>query len=278
MRSGDGLHHIPSGPSQAGRAMRCARGIENVLRHEALSYRLGWHGSIVGTVLTPVFYLMAMGLGLGSLIDKGVGTIDGLRYTAFIAPGLLVANAMQSASILATYPILGKIRWSGTYEWMLATPTSIGEIVVGELVWMALRMSISATIFTGVMWLFGVITSYRMIAAIPVAVMTGMAFAAPITALSALTPNDAPFTLLQRFVILPMFFFGGVFFPLDRSPAVIQWISWCLPLPSGVELVRGLAGEGVTPAHAIKNLAVLAVYIGGGALGAHWSFRRALRT
>lgn len=253
------------------------RGALHVVEHNLRVYRRTWHGSIFSTIMMPVAFLAAMGLGLGSLVNRNPSGVEGLSYVAFIAPGLLVANAMQSAFFLASYPIMGKIRWWHTYQAVLATPEGVLEILVGELTWMALRMLQGAVIFAIVMVLFGATRSPWLIAAIPVAVLTGLAFAAPVAILSGIARNDTPFAVAQRFVILPLFLFGGAFFPLDRLPGALQVAAWALPLAHGVTLARSLSAGTATPGPSLLHLAVLVAYAGAGSVAAYFVFRRNLR-
>ncbi|MGH7922468.1 MAG: ABC transporter permease [Candidatus Dormibacteraceae bacterium] len=253
------------------------RGALHLVEHNLLVYRRTWRGSIVGTILMPVAFLAAMGLGLGGLVDRHAGGVQGLSYVAFIAPGLLAANAMQSAGVLATYPIMGKIRWEHTYEAVLATPEGVFEILLGELAWIALRMLQGAVIFAIVMVLFGAARSPWLLAAIPVAVLTGLSFAAPISALSGIVRNDTPFSVLQRFVILPLFLFGGAFFPLSHLPGLLQVVAWALPLAHGVALTRALSVGTAAWGPALLHLAVLLAYFLAGAVASYVVLRRALR-
>ncbi len=252
------------------------RGTLHVVEHNLRVYRRTWHGSIFSTIMMPVAFLAAMGLGLGSLVDHNTNGVEGLSYVAFIAPGLLVANAMQSGFFLASYPIMGKIRWWHTYQAVLATPEGVLEILFGELAWMVIRMLQGAVIFAMVMVLFRATSSPWVIAAIPVAALTGLSFAAPIAVLSGIARNDTPFAVVQRFVILPLFLFGGAFFPLDRLPLALQVAAWALPLAHGVTLARALSTGTATLGPSLFHLSVLLAYALAGSVAAFFVFRRTL--
>lgn len=253
------------------------RGAMHVVEHNLRVYRRTWHGSIVSTFLMPLAFLAAMGLGLGSLVDRNPNGVEGLPYVTFIAPGLLVANAMQSGFFLASYPVMGKIRWWHTYEAVLATPEGVLDVLLGELAWMALRMLQGAVVFAIVMVLFRATSSPWLIAAIPVAALTGLSFAAPVAVLSGIARNDTPFAVAQRFVILPLFLFGGAFFPLDRLPLVLQWATWALPLAHGVTLARALSAGTATLGPSLLHLAVLVAYAVAGTVAAYVVFQRTLK-
>src|SRR5438105_13529432 len=113
-------------------------GLLRFLEHHALLYRRTWKGSMFVSFISPLLFLGALGFGLGSLISRGPArTVDGVTYLAFLAPGLLAAATMQTASVEATYPILATSQWLRTYAAMHSTPLTIGTALAGALTGMA---------------------------------------------------------------------------------------------------------------------------------------------
>jgi lipooligosaccharide transport system permease protein len=246
-----------------------------VVEHRALQYLRTFRASITSTFLNPVLFLLAMGVGLGTYVDRsGTATqaLGGLSYLQFLAPGLLAATTMQAAAFEATFPIMGGLTWMRTFHAMYATPISPRDIVAGNLVWIALRLTLIATIFVGVMAIFGAAASPLILLGIPAGVLTGMAFAAPIAAFSATQRTPEKFNAVFRFGITPLFLFSGTFFPISSLPAAIQPIAWLSPLWHGVELSRGLAlgTIGADPVRALIHVAVLGAIL---AVGSVWAFR-----
>ena len=173
--------------------------------------------------LQPTLYLAAMGLGLGSLVDRGGAVLPGnVSYLAFLAPGLLAGTCMQTASFESSFPVSGKMLWQRNYEAIFSAPMRIVDIVVGELAWVALRLTAVALVFTAGMWLFGAAKTPLVVAAVPAAVLTGLAFSAPIMAFAATLNKTGDFNALFRFVLTPLFLFSGVFFPISRLPEISQ--------------------------------------------------------
>lgn len=244
------------------------------LEYWLVQYRTVWRGTVVSGVLTPVLFLTAMGVGLGALVDDA-GRLGG-EYLLFLAPGLMAATAMQTAEFESTYPVMGGIKWIRTYHAMLATPLGVADILLGHLLFVALRVLSVASIYLLVIALFGAAPSWLALAAVPAALLTGMAFAAPIFAFSAGNENDAGFAALERFVIVPLFLFSGTFFPVSQLPDAIEWVAYVTPLWHGVELCRGLvlgtAELGVSVAH-VGYLTVCTVV---GVAAAYETFRRRL--
>ena len=116
-----------------------------VLEHNLMVYRRVWHGSVLGSLLSPVLFLAAMGIGLGGYVNRGgAGALGGVSYLAFLAPGLLAAQAMQTAAFETTYPIMGKIVWDKLYDAMLATPLTVRDLLAGELEWLQDRVLLYA--------------------------------------------------------------------------------------------------------------------------------------
>jgi lipooligosaccharide transport system permease protein len=242
-------------------------------------YRRVWRGGLVPTFLAPVLFLASMGFGLGAFVDAS-GTaselLAGVPYAAWLAPGLLASQAMNTAGFAVTYPIMGRVVWDRIYHGMLATPITISGIVLGELGWVAMRLTFASTVFLGVMAVFGLVLSPLAILAIPAAVLTGLAFAAPIMAYTPTQQNDQGFNAIFRFGLTPLFLFSGTFFPIAQLPPLLQPIAWLTPLWHGVDLTRSLTLGQVDPALAAIHLAVLVGYIAGGTLVAFVTFRRAL--
>jgi lipooligosaccharide transport system permease protein len=215
-------------------------GAARVLQRNLLVYRRTWRGSLFGSFLTPLLYLTAMGIGLSQLMARGGSDLlGGVPYLDFLGPGILASSCMQTASFESTYPIMGKISWRRNYEAILATPIEVHHLLIGELSWIAFRMTTMATVFMIVLTLFGIPRTPLAVLAIPAAVLTGVAFAAPIIAFSATRHNDSGFAALFRFIINPLFLFSGTFFPVSQLPDAVEWVAAATPLYHGVALVRG---------------------------------------
>ncbi len=225
------------------------------MRYWMYQYKRTWRGSITTSFLYPVLYLAAMGLGLGSLIK---GRVDGVRYLDFLAPGLLASTAMQIGGNEAMYPVMAAVKWLRTYFAMLATPLTVIDVLVGHLAWIALRLVMVTSIYLVIMAAFGTVHSPLAILALPVGVLTGLAFAAPIAAFAAAQQNDTGFSTIYRFGLIPLFLFSGTFFPITQLPGWLQPIAQATPLYHGVALCRslvlghvGLAGAGAHLAYLV---------------------------
>jgi lipooligosaccharide transport system permease protein len=258
--------------------MRAAT-VARVVEHRLLIYRRSWRGSVMGSFLNPILFLTAMGLGLGSLVDGGAsgsGGALGVPYLAFLAPGLLAGAAMQTAAGESMFPVMAGFQWSREFRAVIATPAGSRELAVGFLAWVGLRLLAVGAIFVAIMVAFGAVRSPLVLLAIPAAALTGLAFAAPITAFAATRRQTEAFNVIFRFGITPLFIFSGTFFPVESLPAAIQPIAWLTPLYHGVALARGLSLATIDPLGVVLHGGYLVLLAGVGTVAATITFRRRL--
>ena len=239
-------------------------------------YRRVWRGTVVTSVLNPVLYLSALGIGLGKLVNNG-GNPLGVPYLDFVAPGLLAAVGMQIATIESSFPVRGAIRWNRQYHAMLATPLRIRDVVTGHLLYVATRVAIASAIYLAVIAAFGAVHSPLAILAWPVGVLIGLAIGAPVSALSAWAENEI-FNPLFRFAITPMFLFSGTFFPVTRLPQGLRAVAYATPLWHGVDLVRKLSLGTATLGLSLLHAAYLALWFVVGAVLARRAYAGRLLT
>ena len=233
-----------------------------VVEYRALQYRRTFRASLFSSFFSPVLFLTAMGLGLGTYVNQsnaGSQALGGLTYLQFVAPGLLAATAMQAAAFESTFPVMAGLVWQRTFHAMYATPITPRDIFVGNMAWVTIRLLMISAIFTAVICLFGAAASPLIVLAIPAAVLTGLAFATPIAGFSATQRTPENFNAVFRFIITPLFLFSGTFFPISNLPPLLQPIAWLSPLWHGVQLTRGLAlgTIGEDPLLALLHVTVL---------------------
>jgi lipooligosaccharide transport system permease protein len=236
-------------------------------------YKRTWRGSVVSTVLFPVLFLASMGLGLGSLVDSSASRgVDGLPYLVFLAPGLLAATAMQTAIGESTYPVMAAVKWRRTYQAAAATPLRPADLFHGHLLFTALRLLLNCGAFLAVMAIFGAAQSLWALAALPVAILTGLAFAVPVEAWAIKVAKDTSFALIFRFGMIPMFLFSGTFFPVSRLPLPLEWLAYATPLWHGVDLCREFTLGHVHVLRALGHVVYLLVFVVGGLLWAQRTY------
>jgi len=244
--------------------------------HSMMVYRRVWRGTFFGTLVSPVLYLSAMGVALGSLVPT-MTQFGGVPYIVFLAPGIVAAQAMQTGTSESSWPLFGGFKWNKTFEAMIGTPKGVPDIVLGHLYWLIVRIGIVTGVFLIVAVLFGAIISPTAIFAWPAAILTGLAFAMPMAAWTATQRTEQSFAIIFRFIITPLFLFSGVFFPVSQLPGFLQVVAWFTPLFHGVALTRSLAlGQDLDPLLLAVHAAVLIGCVTVGTYLALKTFRKRL--
>ena len=219
-----------------------AAGFRASYEHQILLYLRNWRGSLFSNFAQPVLFLLAMGVGLGAYVDKnGTGATGGVPYIQFLAPALLVSTVMQGAAGEGTFPVLAGFRWVRRYYAMYATPLTPAAIAFGQLAWTITHAAMVGAIFALIIVLFGAAATPGIVWSVPIGVLTGVAFAAPIAAYMTTQRDTNAWSNIWRFGITPLFLFSGTFFPIERLPEPLRVIAWLLPLWHGVDLARSLA-------------------------------------
>ena len=220
-------------------------------------YSKTWRASVISTFLFPILYLTSMGLGVGHLVTKHTGLVQGQTYLHFVAPELLAITAMQLAAGETMWPILGALKWVRTYHAAATTPLKPEDIVTGKLGWVSIRLFTTAAVYVVIISFFGALSSWWSLALPFVGVLTGLAFGAPLMAFSSRMESDVPFTTIYRFIIVPMFLFSATFYPLHEYPGALRPLVQFMPLYHGVALARSFAFGDVPVLATIGHLAVL---------------------
>jgi lipooligosaccharide transport system permease protein len=245
----------------------------------ATTFRRSWRSALSSSILTPVLFLAAMGLGLGSFVDDSAsagGSLGGVGYLDFLAPGLLATTAMQVGIADASYPVMSAMKWTRQYHAQLATPLRAADVALGHLLWIAIRCVSASLFFVLVMVAFGAVRSWDVVLAVPAAALTGTAFGAPMAAYAITLDTDNAFIGIQRFALMPLFLFSGTFFPLENLPEAIRPLAWVTPMWHGVELCRSLSLGTASVGMTVLHVAVLVVLTVGGAFVARRAFHRRL--
>ncbi|GAA4870501.1 ABC transporter permease [Serinicoccus chungangensis] len=189
----------------------------------------------------PVFYLLAMGIGMGAL----VGTVTGpggqpVEYAAYIAPALLATSAMNGAIYDSTWNVFFKLRFAKLYEAMLQTSLGPLDVALGEILMALFRGFLYALGFLGVIAAMGLVTSWWSLLMVPAAVLIALGFAALGMGVTSYLTSFQQMDLIN-FALLPMFLFSATLYPIAVYPDWIQWCIMAMPLWHGVELMRQLS-------------------------------------
>lgn len=242
-------------------------------------YRRVWRLNLMSTFAQPMLYLLGLGVGVGSLVDRNTSSGDalgGIPYAAYVAPGLLVTSAMTVAATESMWPIMGNLRWSRGYHGIAATPLDATDIVLGHATWIAIRSGFTAVLVAIALACFSTTRDWGLVPAVLAAGVIGLSFAMPIMAYSLVAQQDGSFAAIQRFVLIPLFLFGGAFYPLTQLPTAVQWLAKVFPLWHGVVVSRSLTTGSFDAPAAAGHIAYAAVWAAVGAALAVHNLRRKL--
>jgi lipooligosaccharide transport system permease protein len=263
------LRILPVAMLRARRAGLGGSGSAHLIERHARVYRHTW-GVFLSGVFEPLFYLLSIGIGLGTL----VGTVIGpgghpVTFASFVAPALLATSAMNGAVMDSTFNVFFRLKYAKLYDSVLATPMRPDEIALGEIGWALLRGGMYSVAFMVVMLAMGLVHSAWAVASVPTALLIGFAFAGAGMWATTFMKSWQHFEFIML-AILPMFLFSTTFYPLSIYPRAVQVIVECTPLYQGVVLLRGL-NLGVVEPGLLWSVAYLAVM---GAVGLFLAGRR----
>ncbi len=206
-----------------------------VWRRNFTVYRTYLRASLVTNIGEPLLMLFGMGYGMGAFVTD----VGGLSYIEYIAPGLIAVSMMFAASFEMTYAAFSRMTVQRTYDSILATPVSVTDLVVGEILWGMTKGLISSSIVIVLMIVFGIYEpGVGVVGVIGVAILVGLIFSGAALTASALAPSFEFFNYFFTIGITPMFLLSGVFYPLDRFPEPVQWLAQLMPMTHAVALER----------------------------------------
>lgn len=222
-----------------------------MVQRNLLVYKHTWM-VIVSGFFEPLFYLLGVGIGVGSMVPP----IDGIGYAAFVAPGLLASSCLNGAITDGFFNIFFKLHYQKTYDGILATPMRVPDVAFGETLWALGRGSLYAASFLIVLLILGNVTNRPLllspwaVLAWPAAVLIAASFSAMALCLTTFARKVQDFDLVMGGLVMPMFLFSGIFVPLTQFPAPVQWLMLATPLYHAVALLRQLTTGAIDPSGA----------------------------
>ena len=251
-------------------------GAGRLLDYWLVAYKRTWKGSAISSFVTPLLYVLAMGVLLGGFITRDPSKLDGATsYLSFVAPGMVAAQAMTTVFGEVTYPVMGMVKWHKTYFGMIASPLSVPQVILAHLGFVTFRVATTCAVFLAVMSPFGVFTSVAgVFGAFFVQLLIGLGFATPMYAFSAGLKDESAFSLVFRLGMIPMFLFSGAFFPVTNLDHWMEVLAKVTPLWHGVDLTRMLTLGQVDWSLALVHVVYLVVLA---LAGWFWAVRRLTR-
>lgn len=222
-------------------------------------YRKIWKINFLPPLLEPLFYLLAFGIGLGSLIKEISFEGRELSYIAFITPSLLAVTIMYNAFFENTYASFVRMYYQKTFDALMATPLSLEEVITGEIVWGATKSVLATGLMMIVVSAFGLVSYPLGLLILPLAFLGGLAFGSIGMFFTGIVKSIDLFNLPIFLFITPMFLFSGTFFPINNLPRWAQSLAMIFPLTHLVHLTRYLC-LGIIRADLIWEVAYLLAF------------------
>ena len=209
--------------------------VAGVMSREVANFRTFWKTTTFSSVLEPIIYLLAFGLGLGATI---VGRVDGLEYVEFVGTGMVATAVIFASALPAMFGTFVKHRFQNTYDAILAAPVSVEELVTAEMLWIGIRAGFYGCFPLVVAMAFGLDPAAGMLLVPLFCFITALGFAAFGIAVAGTVGKIDQFNYVTTLVVTPLFLVAGTFFPIDQLPEGIQAAAQLNPLHHLVELVR----------------------------------------
>jgi lipooligosaccharide transport system permease protein len=228
-----------------------------VWRRNYLVWRKYLVERILSNIIEPLITLVAFGYGLGSLLPD----VGGAPYLQFLASGSICMSVMYSAKFESLWGAYSRMDSQKTWAAIMNTPTSVDDIVLGEVAWAGTKALVTGVAMMIVIWALGVARSPMSLLALPVLLLSGLTFSAMALIVNSLARGYDTLSNYFVVVITPMVFLSGVFFPLEQLPPWLAAIARWLPLAAMIDGVRPLV-LGRTPQHLVLDLALLVAYGG----------------
>lgn len=235
-----------------------------VWRRSFLLYRKTWVINLMPNFFEPVIYLLGFGLGLGAYVGR---QMQGMDYLAFIAPGLVIANAMNGGVFESTYNMFVKIHFNRTYDAIIATPVSVADALLGETLWATTRGILYGAIFALVLIPFGVLTPVAVLQLLPLVGVTAWLFASLGMVFTAFIKVIDMFSFFFTLFLTPMFILSGIFFPVEGMPIWAQAVAWVTPLYHCVNLAKAAVYGPWDPMHLVDGVYIFTIAVASFGVG-----------
>jgi lipooligosaccharide transport system permease protein len=242
-----------------GRIGRHLAGAGSVWLRNATVWRGTWKTSLVGAVGEPLFYLLGLGYGLGTIIPA----VADRPYLHFVAPGLMITSVMYSTTIEATYMTFTKTEHQKVYASMILSPLTFADIILGEVLWIVTKGLVSGGTILAVVLATGIAPVWPGLLGVPLILLAGFIFASLGMIVTSVARSYDSFNYYFTLVIAPMFFFSGIFFPTERLGSWVGRFTQVFPLTHLAVNSRGILGGAMDGAF-LRSLMVAALFAAAG--------------
>jgi lipooligosaccharide transport system permease protein len=208
--------------------------LAGVMSRDVVIFGRYWKATTFSSVMQPTIYLLAFGLGFGTLV-KTIGHVKTVQY---IGTGTVATAVLFSSAFPGMFNTFVRWQFQRTYDAMLAAPVDVEELITAEVLWISLRAGIYGMAPLLVAMAFGLSPEWGMLLVPAIGILTGFGFAAFGVAIAAVAKTIDNFNYVTSAVLTPMFLVAGTFFPISALPAGVRTVAQINPLYHCVQLVR----------------------------------------
>ncbi len=207
------------------------QGTRGIYLREMLILRRKISKTLLASAISPALFLLAFGYGVGRGAQVG-----GVDYLAFLLPGLLTMSSMNQAYGIATEINISRFYFKVFEEFLLA-PIKRWEIILGETCYGITKGFIPVLIIglysllTGVTLTFGPLFLIALLLHLAIFALLGFVAA-------MIVKSHADQATINAFLITPMMFLSGTFFPVEQMPLAIRAVASLFPLTYSTQLIR----------------------------------------
>lgn len=209
----------------------------HIVRRNWTVYKKDLVANISPTVADPALIMVSLGFGLGGYLTN----VEGMSYMHYLAPGLTIATSLFTSFFESSYGFFVRMTYENVFKAMLTTPIGAREVVFGEMLWVGLKGAVMSIGVTIVLALFGMMVNPWLI---PLLGIVGLLVALPCGAMgllsTALVRNINQFQTVYSFLIAPLYFLSGIFFPISEMSAPVKLVAEFFPLIHGVRLAQSV--------------------------------------
>jgi lipooligosaccharide transport system permease protein len=254
------LQDTAAGPGTptAGASQRTHRldpaALAGVMTRDVVLFRRYWKATTFSSIVQPTIYLLAFGLGFGSLVSH----VGHVKYVEYVATGVVATAILFSSAFPGMFNTFIRWQFQRTYDALLAAPVDVEELVTAEIIWISFRAGIYglAPLVVGIA--FGLRVEPGMLLVPLIGFVTGFGFAGFGVVIAAVAKTIDNFNYVTSAVLTPMFLVAGTFFPISTLPPVLRTIALFNPLYHCVTLVRDVS----LGTYSSRDLVSVAVLIG----------------
>jgi lipooligosaccharide transport system permease protein len=229
--------------------------LAGVMSRDVVLFRRYWKATTFSSIVQPTIYLLAFGLGFGSLVSH----VGHVKYVEYVATGVVATAVLFSSAFPGMFNTFIRWQFQRTYDALLAAPVDVEELVTAEILWISIRAGVYGLAPLIVGFFFGLSPQLGMLLVIPIGIVTGFGFAAFGVLIAAVAKTIDNFNYVTSAVLTPMFLVAGTFFPISSLPHGLRTIAQFNPLYHCVALVRDVSLNTMVTAD-LLHTAVLVVF------------------